>query len=169
MDSVIEIRESCALNSLWTVNMWDNATKTFIFKLHNNSLGYNLNVSKFVRGHSPLCTFCSLTRNLDDERETPLHLFFQCRHVEPVIEFIFRLVLGRDYNQMSRSDFFGGFKSENSNKNSSLLVVNTLVKKYIWPANKSGLQFSKDNLRFLIHTTSTFRRTWELSGIPLAF
>ena len=84
-DSVIELKESGALNCLWTLNMWDNATKTFIFKLHNNSLGYNLNVSKFVRGHSPLCTFCSLTRNPDDERETLLHLFYQCRHVEPVI------------------------------------------------------------------------------------
>ena len=84
-DSVIELKESGALNCLWTLNMWDNATKTFIFKLHNNSLGYNLNVSKFVRGHSPLCTFCSLTRNPDDKRETLLHLFYQCRHVEPVI------------------------------------------------------------------------------------
>ena len=157
--------------------MWDNATKTFIFKLHNNSLGYNLNVSKFVRGHSPLCTFCSLTRNPDDERETPLHLFYQCWHVEPVIEFIFRNVLGQEYNQMSRSDFFGGFKFENTNKNSSLLAVNTLVKKNTWlcknskslPSNDQGFQFLKDNLRFLIHTFSTFRRNWELSGIPLAF
>ena len=27
-NSVIEIRESCSLNCLWTLNMWDNATKT---------------------------------------------------------------------------------------------------------------------------------------------
>ena len=47
-------------------------------------------VSKFVRGHSPLCTFCSLNRNPEDERETPLHLFFQCVTVEPIIEFVFR-------------------------------------------------------------------------------
>ena len=36
-------------NEKWTHNLWDNATKTFIFKLHNNSLGYNLNVSKSMR------------------------------------------------------------------------------------------------------------------------
>ena len=126
--------------------MWDNATKTFIFKLHNNSLGYNLNVSKFVRGHSPLCTFCSLTRNPYDERETTLHLFYQCRHVEPVIEFIFRNVLGREYNQMSRSDFFDGFKFENINKNSSLLVVNTLIKKLCGSVKIANLclQMSRD-------------------------
>ena len=158
--------------------MWDNATKTFIFKLHNNSLGYNLNVSKFVRGHSPLCTFCSLTRNPYDERETPLHLFYQCRHVEPVIEFIFRNVLGREYNQMSRSDYLVALNLRILTKTPRFwLLTLSLKNTYTWlcknskslPTNVQGFQFLKDNLRCLIHTSSTFRRNWELSGIPLAF
>ena len=81
-DSVIQINQSINLNTLWKENYFDNNTKSFIFKLHNNSLGYNLMVSKFVRGHSPLCTFCSINKNPEDERETPLHLFFQCETVE---------------------------------------------------------------------------------------
>ena len=96
-DLVIQINQSINLNTLWKEHYFDNSTKSFIFKLHNNSLGYNLMVSKFVRGHSPLCTFCSINRNLEDERETPLHLFFQCKTVEPIIEFVFRHFLGDDF------------------------------------------------------------------------
>ena len=84
-DSVIPLTLSKRLNELWTKNIFDSWQKTFIFKLHN-TLGYNIAVSKFVRGHSLLCTFCELRRNPEDERETPLHLFFQCRHVEPIIQ-----------------------------------------------------------------------------------
>ena len=90
-DSVIPLTLSKRLNELWTKNIFDSWQKTFIFKLRNNTLGYNIAVSKFVRGHSPLCTFCELSRNPEDERETPLHLFFQCRHVEPIIQ----IFLGR--------------------------------------------------------------------------
>ena len=53
-DSVIQINQSINLNILWKEHYFDNSTKSFIFKLHNNSLGYNLMVSKFVRGHKPL-------------------------------------------------------------------------------------------------------------------
>ena len=104
-DSVIPLILSKRLNELWTKNIFDSWQKTFIFKLHNNTLRYNIAVSKFVRGHSPLY-----------ERETPLHLFFQCRHVEPIIEIFFREILNNDLQEMTRTDFFGGFSYENSFK-----------------------------------------------------
>ena len=47
----------------------------------------------------------SVSRNPDDERESPLHLFYQCRHVEPIIEFIFRIILGPEAARMTRSNF----------------------------------------------------------------
>ena len=34
----------------------------FCFKLHNNTLGYNYTVNKFIRNHNPYCTFCTLSR-----------------------------------------------------------------------------------------------------------
>ena len=175
-DTVIEVEKSCALNKLWTLNILGNETKTFIFKLHNNSLGYNTIVSKFVRGHSSLCTFCSISRNPDDERESPLHLFYHCRHVEPIIEFIFRIILGPEAARMTRSDFFGGFKYENQAKNDSLLIVNTLIKKFIWtcrngkflPTIDTAQSFVTNNLRFFIDTSKHFRYTWQNSGINIA-
>ena len=49
-----------------------------------------------------------------------------------IIEFIFRIILGPEAARMTRSDLFGGFKHENQAKNDSLLIVNTLIKKFIW-------------------------------------
>ena len=34
-------------------------------------------------------------------------------NVEPIIELIFRIILGPEAARMTRSDFFGGFKYEN--------------------------------------------------------
>ena len=48
-DSVIPLTLSKHLNELWTKNIFDSWQKTFIFKLHNNTVGFNIAVSKFVR------------------------------------------------------------------------------------------------------------------------
>ena len=176
-DSVIQINQSIGLNTLWTENHFDNSTKSFIFKLHNNSLGYNLMVSKFVRGHSPLCTFCSINRNPEDERETPLHLFFQCEMVEPVIELVFRHFLGDDYRRMERKHYFGGFEFENNFKNFALLHVNILTKKFIWncrngrviPTAEGCLSYIINKIRFFFSLSKKFRKWWEKCEINIVF
>ena len=66
--------------------------------------------------------------NPEDERETPLHLFFQCRHVEPLIEVFYREILNDDFQVMTRADYFGGFSNENLFRNNTLDVVNILFK-----------------------------------------
>jgi hypothetical protein len=92
MDIIIDGSQSEFLNSLWTVNYFNNNMKTFLFKLHNNTLGYNNAVAHFVRNHSPYCTFCDLTGDADVNIETGSHLFFDCVHVSEVIDFIFDIV-----------------------------------------------------------------------------
>ena len=176
-DSVIPLTLSVRLNKLWTKNIFDSWQKTFIFKLHNNTLGYNIAVSKFVRGHSPLCTFCALSRNPEDERETPLHLYFQCRHVEPVIENFFRETLTTDFQAMTRTDYFGGFSYDNKFKNSALDVINVIFKQYIWrcrnikklPEIGECRSTVLNNINFMMTISGKFRRTWELSGINIRF
>ena len=85
----------------------DNEMKTFCFKLHNNTLGYNYTVNKFIRNHNPYCTFCTLSREPEDGRETPYHIFFACRHTERIYEKIFRTFLGDGYGEMTRINYFG--------------------------------------------------------------
>jgi hypothetical protein len=60
MDIIINGDQSSFLNSLWTVNFFSNNMRTFLFKFHNNTLGYNASVAHFVRGHLALCTFCNI-------------------------------------------------------------------------------------------------------------
>ena len=40
------LSQSRSLGKLWTVPFFDNELKTFIFKLHNNTLGYNYTIFK---------------------------------------------------------------------------------------------------------------------------
>jgi hypothetical protein len=57
MDIVIDGDQAKFLNSLWVNTLFTSQEKTFFFKLHNNTLGFNNAVAHFVAGHSPNCTF----------------------------------------------------------------------------------------------------------------
>ena len=153
----------------------DNEIKTFCFKLHNNTLGYNYTVNKFTRNHNPYCTFCTLAREPEDERETPYHLFFACRHAEQIYEKIFRRVLGNGYKDMARVNYFGGFDSNNTYRNLSLNIVSFLFKFYIWklrfriPGEEKSIDFAKSHITTFFSLKKNFRETWTKSGINFRF
>ena len=67
------------LNSLWNLSFLDNSIRTFIFKLHNNTLGFNHAVAHFVNGHSPNCTFCDLSGDKNYSPETPFTFFMNAQ------------------------------------------------------------------------------------------
>jgi hypothetical protein len=102
---------------MWANTALGNGTRTFIFKLHNNTAGYNLAVSHFVRGHSPNCTFCDILGIQEINNETPLHLFFQCSVVENLTNQIFSWILEENV-EISRQEFFTVFNRANFRKNS---------------------------------------------------
>ena len=56
IDCTLNLKNSKTLCSLWRNSFMDNEMKTFCFKLHNNTLGYNYTVSKFTRNHNPYRT-----------------------------------------------------------------------------------------------------------------
>jgi hypothetical protein len=106
MDIITTGEQSKLINKLWTSSYFSNQEKTFIFKLLNNTLGFNNAVAHFVRGHLPFCTFCDIARTAEPNIETPLHLFFDCTHVSNIIETLFqRFNNDRDF-QISRREFF---------------------------------------------------------------
>jgi hypothetical protein len=119
---------------MWKNTLLNNSTRTFLFKLHNNTLGYNHAVAHFVRNHSPNCTFCDLVGNQEMERETPLHLFFMCDVIEGLLTNIFAWLMGDNDFTFTRQEFFTGFNREGfcSAKNDSLTLVSNLIKKFIW-------------------------------------
>jgi hypothetical protein len=150
MDIIIDGSQSEFLNSLWTVNYFSNSMKTFIFKLHNNTLGYNNAVAHFVRNHSPYCTFCDLTGDADINIESGPHLFFDCVHVSDAIDFIFETVTQTPNFEFSRREFFATFnrRESNTSRNMVLTLVSKLTMKSIWDCK----------LRF---TVTTGRECWD--------
>jgi hypothetical protein len=107
--------------------------KTFLFKFHNNTLGYNYTVSKYVRNVNKDCTFCVAADSGEETTETPLHLFFDCPYVEPVLKNIYNWLYSTiEQDHMSRQDFFVVPNTENNNNKKFLVIFNCLVKKYIW-------------------------------------
>jgi hypothetical protein len=141
-ETVIGYDNSTKLNSVWNKSFLSNETRTFLFKLHNNTLGYNNAVAHFVPGHSPNCTFCDIVGNQDVEDETPLHLFFACRTSENFIDEIFAWFLGERAN-ISRQEFFVTFNRTDHRKSEPLFIFSALVKKYLWDCKQ---RFSLPNL-----------------------
>ena len=113
------------------MSFFSNSTRTFLFKFHNNTAGYNAAVSHFVRGHSSNCTFCTISHNPDPNPELPLHLFYSCRSTEPVLNSFFSHIL--DENAIiTRQELFVGFTRFSNQKNEILFIITKLFIKYIW-------------------------------------
>ena len=176
-DCVINLNQSRTLGKLWAATFFDNVLKTFIFKLHNNTLGYNYTVSKFVRNHPDTCTFCDIRETVDEVRETPIHLFFQCASAEPIVENIFRWALGDEYDRMTMRDYFGGFEGENANRNNCLNILGVTVKKYLWDCKNIKKLPEIEECKICItkyvknwyNSSSKFRLMWERAGIRIRF
>jgi hypothetical protein len=177
MDIVINESQSKTLNGLWTNNFFDNQTKTFIFKLHNNTLGYNATVAHFVRGHSPNCTFCDLARDQNINAENGLHLFLECEHVEGTVNYVmekFTREVGFEY---SRREFFATFERRNYScaKNFLLTFFSKLVMKVIWDFRNhySHLDRTKcwsvlsEELVTLKHSNKKFETLLNIAGFNI--
>ena len=81
-ETIIGLDLSEKLNASWNVSCLDNSMRSFIFKLHTNSLSFNHVITHFVKNIEPYCTFCMLTRHNAPERDTALHVFYTCPTTE---------------------------------------------------------------------------------------
>jgi hypothetical protein len=86
-ETVIGSEFSKYLNSFWNRGYFSNNFRVFIFKLHNNTLPYNMILSHFVGEVGRNCTFCDIISNPDEEDENVLHLFYSCAISERIREF----------------------------------------------------------------------------------
>jgi hypothetical protein len=128
-ETIIGYEDSKKLNGIWASSVLSNSTHTFLFKLHNNTAGYNNAVAHFVPGHSQNCTFCDIIENPDVEDETPLHLFLTCSVSERFVEDFFSWVLSEPAN-ITRQEFFVSFSRPNHRKNDVLFLISALLKKF---------------------------------------
>jgi hypothetical protein len=174
---VINSEASKLINGLWGKSFFDNATRTFIFKLHNNTLGTNARVSHFARNQSRICTFCNITRNPDDEDESVIHLFFQCRSTEPVVLGLQEWALNNRllFERTTRQNFFGVYNFDNVSKNVVMQIISALIKKYIWdcktrfslPVLNEGKDYIRGELDRIISQSSKMYKAYNASGINI--
>jgi hypothetical protein len=138
VEIVLGVEESKKVNAFWNLNYLSNSTRTFIFKLYNNTLGYNVAISHFIRNHSRNCTFCDITGNQEIIDETSIHLFFHCAAAETLVNGIFKWVTDDLTFEISRKEYFAFFnRVELSNqKNYILTIVAKLVLKFIWDSKQ---------------------------------
>jgi hypothetical protein len=177
MDIVINETQSRNLNSIWTNNLFSNQTKTFLFKLHNNTLGYNVAVAHFVRGHSPNCTFCDIVGDQNINAETGLHLFLECEQVEGTVNHIFDMFTGTNGFEYSRREYFSTFERRNFSiaQNYLLTIVSKLIMKIIWdcrnhsctPDRLKCWSVISDELKFLKKSNKKFENLLEVSGFNI--
>jgi hypothetical protein len=174
VDIVLGCVDSKKVNSFWNSSYLSNSTRTFLFKLYNNTLGYNISVAHFVRNHSRNCTFCDISGNQEIIDETPIHLFFQCIVVENILNEIFRWMLDdRDF-ELSRKECFAFFDRElySPEKNFVLTFVTKVVLKFIWDSKQRFCLPNTSHCKLTIiselkgaaATNKNFRTMYENSG-----
>ena len=130
-ETIIGLKLSELLNASWNVSYLDNSLRTFIFKLHNNALGFNHVIDHFVDNVEPYCNFCLLNGHENPERDTVLHIFYTCPTIELLLEELYSWIFGGN-RIVSRSEVFGNFNEINESNNKILFVVTKIVQKYIW-------------------------------------
>jgi hypothetical protein len=175
MDIVVNFEQSKTLNRLWTNNMFTSKEKTFFFKLHNNTLGYNVAVAHFVRGHSPFCTFCDMVGVQEQNRETPLHILFECNFISQILECIFQRITNNQNFQFSSREYFSTFERRGLSyaANTVLTILSKILIHYTWecktkkylPSVDNFWGFLKERTSLLISSNNSFRKLWIVAGL----
>jgi hypothetical protein len=159
--TIIGLNMGKMINSLWGFSYFSIEMRTFLFKMHNNTLGLNNRVAHFVRDRDPICTFCQINRRGDAADENTIHLFYECPTVENIRDpfFVWAYREGRDYS-ISRSELFLVQTIGNSQEINGGTVTRTIIAKfflkYIWD---SRCRYSLPNLEEIKEITRAEIRT----------
>jgi len=174
-ETIINHRVGRELNKFWNYSFFSGEMGTFLFKLYHNRLGYNYVLANFLRGRSENCTFCELIENPENNRETPIHLFYQCDTAEGLFENFFEWLLTGTVHQLpSRQEFFVIFERTNNYFNTVMTVITKLFVFFLWQQKLrrilpsiTGLKiFIFSELRTTIILNSEIREAVKHAGIP---
>ncbi len=165
------------VNSSWHNNVFNNSTKTFLFNLYNNILGYNSAVAHFVRNHSPNCTFCDIAGVQDIINETPLHLIFGCTITETFVEQMFKWFAEDDQFELSRKELFTYFDRPGFTpaRNNVFNVFSKLILKFLWDCkqryilptiNHCKISIAME-IKSLLDINGKFKKIFMSSGVGM--
>jgi exonuclease III len=116
------------MNKLWYLSYLGSDLKTFLFKMHHNTLGLNYRIHHINPDRDASCTFCVINKTLPAPRESFSHFFWDCVTVEKLIQnfsmFAFNMVLSKAY-------FFTGEDDTGTFYDTVFLLV-SLFKYALW-------------------------------------
>jgi hypothetical protein len=176
-EKVIGLELSKFLNKSWNLSFLSNDLKTFIFKLHNNTLPYNTMLSHFVPGISRNCTFCDIILNQEEEDETPFHLFYDCQPVDQLRDEFYKYISDNQTFTVTRSELFTNFARPNNFTNRALFLITRLFIKFLWdckvrkilPTQRHVLSSITHELRVITSLNRKLKKIFENSGLAPAF
>jgi hypothetical protein len=114
--------------------------------------------------------------SLEQNIETPVHLFYGCRSVCDVLETVLKTVTSDDGFVFSRREFFTTFERQDAGTayNQTLTVVTKLVIKYFWdckthsyiPTVENCLDNLREKIGLLYRINSPFSKVITNSRFP---
>jgi hypothetical protein len=140
-------RKTVELNyKLWSLVSLESGFKDFLFKLMHGKLYLNNQLANFADVERK-CTFCmtkeKATMKSENVREgspeylrrieylnneTTIHLFWECRHVNPVIHATFNRLTNEQGGIADRRIFMGGCELESSRSTMLILIIIHFIK-----------------------------------------
>jgi hypothetical protein len=171
-ETVIQLQCSKTLNKSWTLCFLSCSLRTFLFKLHNNTLTVNTRLSHFVRGVSRNCSLCEITRNPEHNDETIFHLFFSCAVSERIRNQFYNWLTNDNNFILSRHEFFCCHGGGNESRKLVLLVTNSLIMKFIWdcklrlciPTTEGLISYIKSEMQICMAINRNFNLAVANSG-----
>jgi hypothetical protein len=124
----ISTKPSMFINSFWCRPYHSSEIRTFIFKLHHNTLGLNNRVAHINPDRDPSCTFCKLTKNFPCVKESFTHLFWYC----PTTTYLFEKFANEFFGAVPVKKLFFTGTDENGNFSEAVFEICSLFKYVLW-------------------------------------
>jgi hypothetical protein len=120
---------SLKLNGIWNLYFLPSDLKTFLFKLHHNTLGLNCRVHHFNELRDPSCFFCVKAGLLPAPRETFEHFFWHCPTTTTLLKNFWEYYL---VGEPCQKKFFSGIVDTTDKTSVPAAVVFGVFKFCLW-------------------------------------
>jgi hypothetical protein len=178
-------RELVELNfGLWCCTLLDSSYKEFLFKLMHGKLYLNNQLANFA-DVSRACTFCRIqeeklmknenvrhnspeyVRRIDNlNRETVVHLLWECRWVNNIISTVIIGIIGI-HRWVDKNKFMGGWVMENKRTQEVVLIVIHYIKYLVYVCRNRRILPTLAHIRYELgelFSVLSKRAKWQ-SGI----
>jgi hypothetical protein len=158
------------LIGMWTENAISAGLKEFIFRYINGRLYLNVVRARFDNTVNRACSLCLLNDINTVERETMLHLFWECPELENIKQMLGNRI-GGEGGIITREEFWIGKKLESNKKSTVWNFIAMTVKWYIFKKSRCHKQLNVqevtwelDQLKKLLEKTKYNREMMEMWG-----